>query len=54
MLTLQNLIKNMGQFKILIMDSSPKTRHDLRNQLKQIGLNNFREAGDSQIGRAHV
>ena len=47
MLTINNLIKNQGKYKILIVDSSPKVRHEHRNSLKSLGFNNFREAADS-------
>ncbi|MFH1135697.1 MAG: tetratricopeptide repeat protein [Pseudomonadota bacterium] len=47
MLTLSNLIKSPGKFKILIVDASPAVRHSLRNILKNLGLNNFREAGEA-------
>ena len=43
---LRNLIKNMQAFKILIVDDKANMRRTMRNMLRLLGFNSFREADD--------
>ncbi|MBU2551185.1 MAG: response regulator [Proteobacteria bacterium] len=43
---LNNLIKNMPGFKILIVDDKANMRRTMRNMLRLLGFNSFREADD--------
>lgn len=56
MLALQSFIKNMKQFKILIVDDEAPMRRNVRSILQTLGFSNFREAedGDDALRKLHT
>lgn len=48
MIGLSNLVRNMAKFKILIVDDEAATRRSIRQSLKEMGFENFREAEDGE------
>ena len=50
MIGLSNLVRNMAKFKILIVDDEAATRRSIRQSLKELGFENFREAEEGEEG----
>jgi tetratricopeptide (TPR) repeat protein len=48
MIGLSNLVRNMAKFKILIVDDEASVRRSIRQSLKELGFENFREAEDGE------
>ncbi len=49
MIELDNLMKNKNIYKILFVDDKANMRRTLRNMLRTLGFNNFREAEDGDV-----